>query len=359
MVSSKKISRALVVMAIGLGAIAPNPVTKLMMPPVVAQTTFPDTQNHWAQSCIEQLAAQEIISGYPDGTFRPNNPVTRAEFAAFVHNAFPDVEPIQDTTQFADVPGDYWAFEQIDSAYRRGFLSGYPQGEFRPTQEIPRVQTFVALASGLNYSPDKLPESILNGTYVDAGRIPDYAQEQIAGATQANIVVTSEPNRRWLDPEPVASRGEIAASLCQALPELPSVPSTHVAEENQYAATFGIIQERDEYDLILTENIPDSPDQVNAIPQQAAQRAFGLQRMDFPGGSQEEVDVNFIEPQKAIVTLTQTTLPDDSIRDRRYRVDVVPEATPAGNSWEIVWAGTQHRCQPGRGSQEWTTELCI
>lgn len=345
--------------AVGMGAIASTPIARLITSPANAQTSFPDIANHWAQTCIMQLATQDIISGYPDGTFRPDEAVTRAEFAAFVHNAFGDVDPVREPVNFADVPENYWATEQIESAYQRGFLSGYPGQEFRPAENIPRVQTFVALASGLDHSPDNAAESILNRTYVDAGRIPEYAQEQIAGATQANIVVTPEANRRWLDPETLASRGEIAASLCQALPDLPAVPSAHLAEADQYAARFGIIQERDEYDLILLENVPDEPNQINVTPEEAAQRAFGLQRFDTLEAAEEEVDVNFIEPEKAIVTLTQTRLPDDSIGDRRYRVEVVPEAIPAGRSWEIVWAGTQHRCQPGRGPQDWTTETCI
>jgi hypothetical protein len=353
-----KVPKALFTLtAIGVSAIAPN-LARFLMPPAVAQSRFPDIQNHWAQSCIEQLAAQEIISGYPDGTFRPEVPVTRAEFAAFVNNAFPDVDPVRGPVQFVDVTEDYWASEQIQSAYRKGFMSGYPYLEFRPTQEIPRVQTFVALASGLNYRPDDPTESILNRTYVDAGRIPEYAQEQIAGATQAEIVVNPVPNRHWLDPEPRASRGQVAASICQALPALPSVPSAHISEEDQFAARFGIIQKRDEYDLILTENIPDSP-QINATPEEAAKRAFGLDQRGTGGAAEQEVDDNFIEPNKAIVMLTQTTLPDDSVRDVRYRVEVALETTPAGDSWEIVWAGRQHRCEPGRGPQEWTTATCL
>jgi hypothetical protein len=345
---------------LGIGAISFATAPGAIAPTAVAQPTFSDIQEHWARNCIQQLATREIISGYPDGTFRPLSPVTRAEFAAFVDNAFPNVEPVRDSTRFVDVPPDYWAFERVDSAYRKGFVSGYPDGEFRPAEEIPRLETFVALASGLDYRPDEPPQSILNETYVDAGRIPEYAWEQIAGATEENIVVTPFPNRRWLDPEVKASRGEIAASLCQALPALPSVPSAHVAREGQYADEFGIIEERNEYNLIPTEDIPDLPGEVNATPEAAALKAFGLQQSAERGAAEQEVDVNFIEPYRAIVTLTQTDLGDDSIEDKRYRVEVVREGTPTGrNSWEIVWAGSQQRCQPGRGSQVWTTELCF
>lgn len=357
MIANHLAKTAFTATVMGISAVASNLLPWAVFP-AEAQARFPDIQDHWAQDCIEQLAAQEIISGYPDETFRPEEPVTRAEFAAFVDNAFPDQENVQGPVQFVDVPEDYWAFERVNRAYRRGFLSGYPQLEFKPNQEIPRVQTFVALASGLTYRPDQPTESILNRTYVDAGRIPEYAQDQVAGATQANIVVNPTPNRRWFDPDPLASRGEIAAMICQAMPELAAVSEAHVSEENQYAAEFGIVEERDDYSFILVEEIPSPPDQVNAVPEEAALNAFGL-RPEGGGPAEESVEENFIEPNTAIVMLTQTTLPDDSVGDIRYRVEVVLEATPAGDSWEIVWVGSQHRCQPGRGPQEWTTELCL
>lgn len=51
-------------------------------------TTFPDIQGHWAQSFIQSLAARGVIRGFPDGTFRPDEPVTRAQFAAMIRQAF-------------------------------------------------------------------------------------------------------------------------------------------------------------------------------------------------------------------------------------------------------------------------------
>jgi hypothetical protein len=99
----------------------------------------------------ETLAAKNIISGFPDGTFRPGEPVDRAEFAAMIANAFNANATRQlDETGFSDVPGDYWATSAIQEAYETGFLEGYPNNEFQPNQEIPKVQAIVALANGLD-----------------------------------------------------------------------------------------------------------------------------------------------------------------------------------------------------------------
>jgi hypothetical protein len=117
--------------------------------------SYTDIQGHWAQFCIQQLNQQGTISGYPNNTFRPNNSITRAEYAAMLNQAFPQVEPERGATNFTDVPASFWGQEAIQTAYRKGFLSGYPNQQFRPNDLISRVETFVALASGLDYGPPR------------------------------------------------------------------------------------------------------------------------------------------------------------------------------------------------------------
>lgn len=208
--------------------------------PATAQTTsrFEDIEGHWAQTCIQQLAQQDIISGYPDGTFRPSKPVTRAEYAAFIDNAFPNIEPERGAINFRDVPANYWAWDEIRATYRKGFLSGYPGQVFRPEQNIPRAQAFVALASGLDYSPTQPVPEILISAYADAREIPDYARSAIAAATQQNLAIVQpvpeDPDLQVLRPEREATRAEIAAAICQAQIEPSVVPSEYVAQVGEY-----------------------------------------------------------------------------------------------------------------------------
>jgi len=82
--------------------------------------------------------------------------------------------------------------------------------------------------------------------------------------------------------------------------------------------------------------------------------AFGTAEMPTEGNFSQEVTIVEQTTTDAIVTLTQTGLLDDSVEGVRYWL----EFDAGENAWEMVWAGRQVRCYPGRGSQDWTTELC-
>ncbi len=173
---------------------------------------FPDVQGHWAQSYIEALAARDVLGGFPDGTFRPNDPVTRAQFAAIVTKAFAST-PKRAASDFVDVNRSFWGYEAIQTAYRGDFLSGYPGQIFRPDQQIPRVQVLVSLASGLGFSAGD-PTAL--GKYLDAAMIPSWAAGAVAAATERSIVV-NYPDIGQLQPNLEASRAEVAAFVYQAL----------------------------------------------------------------------------------------------------------------------------------------------
>lgn len=115
---------------------------------------FSDIKTHWARPFIEALAAKNIIAGYIDGTFRPNQPVDRDEFAAIVSQAFNQnqVRQINSGTMYKDVPSAYWAAPAIKEAYETGFMNGYSGGFFRPRTEISRAQALVDIANGLHMS---------------------------------------------------------------------------------------------------------------------------------------------------------------------------------------------------------------
>ncbi len=123
-------------------------------PAIAASNTasFPDTQNYWAQPFIESLAEKNIVSGYPDGTYRPEKPVDRDEFAAIVRDAFNQKKErqIASGSAYKDVPQGYWAASAIKSAYEMGFMQGYPGGYFRPQQPVTKVEAISALAKNLN-----------------------------------------------------------------------------------------------------------------------------------------------------------------------------------------------------------------
>ena len=189
----------------------------------MATPTMHDIQGHWAQSCIERLVQQTIFSGYPDGSFQPERPVTRAEFAALVSRAFA-VTDKRETCTFLDVPGDHWAGTMIQKAYRGGWLSGYPEGTFLPNQPMPRAQVLVALTAGLDLAAVRPPDSLLSQYLEDAVLVPGYAKAGVAAALEHQLVV-NYPNPRRLVPLKAATRADVAAFLHQALVHATGEPS--------------------------------------------------------------------------------------------------------------------------------------
>lgn len=102
----------------------------------------------------------------------------------------------------------------------------------------------------------------------------------------------------------------------------------------------------------LTKNEALSGEEPKAI----ALAAFG--DVDSEGGSRD-VKVEYPQPDRAVVIITQTGVADDSVRAIRYRAELVPTSkSQTGKQWKIVWAGSQFTCQPGRGHQDWSMKLC-
>lgn len=188
--------------------------------PAQTQTTtsFRDvSSNYWASPFIQALAQRNVISGFTDGTFKPDQPVTRAQFAAMIQKAF-NQNPTRQLSQggFRDVPASYWAASAIQEAYETGFMSGYPNNRFLPNQQIPKVQAIVALTSGLGLSAGDTTTNVLSTYYSDAADIPAYAVNNVGAATQANLVV-NYPELKVLNPKVSLTRAEAAALLYQAL----------------------------------------------------------------------------------------------------------------------------------------------
>lgn len=203
-------------LSLALGTIAGAAAPMVMTAPASAQATFSDVaSDNWASPFIQELASRNIIAGFPDGTFRPNEPVTRAQFAAIILKAFPNAPRVNNPINFSDVPSNYWGFQAIQNAYATGFLAGFPGGTFRPNDNIPRAQALVSLANGLKYTSTQPADTVLQ-VFTDASTIPGYARTSIAAATERRIVVNF-PDVQRLSPNEVATRADVAAFIYQSL----------------------------------------------------------------------------------------------------------------------------------------------
>jgi hypothetical protein len=183
----------------------------------VAQAS--DVGGNWAEPFIKALVEKDIIKGYPDGTFKPDQPVTRAEFAALLNKAF-DLKQVRPARKFKDLPKKFWANAVIQKAYQSGFLTGYPNGTFAPKQNIIRIQSLVSLINGSKLEPSGSLD--INGVFGDAAQVPSYGQNALVAATQRCIAVSNEYDSSKLPggnfgPNTVATRADVAAYIHQVL----------------------------------------------------------------------------------------------------------------------------------------------
>jgi len=102
----------------------------------------------WYAKGVKYMAKHGIVSGYKDGTFKPNEPMTRAEFAAIAAK-FDKLEPSK-VNMFKDVPENHWAKSCINSAAKKGWVSGFPDGTYHPNESITRVQVVTIINNMLD-----------------------------------------------------------------------------------------------------------------------------------------------------------------------------------------------------------------
>jgi hypothetical protein len=190
--------------------------------PSAVTPNFTDLGQHWARPFIDSLSRQNLISGFQDGSFQPDAPMTRAQFAALVVGAY-NPEPKRSASSFRDVLNNFWAAQAIQRAYQSEFLSGFPDYTFAPNHPVLKLQVLLALVSGLGLTPQAPPELSVLEAYRDRNQIPLYAQGAIATATQLQLVF-NYPHLDEINPLRIATRAEVAAMVYQGMVVLEQVP---------------------------------------------------------------------------------------------------------------------------------------
>jgi len=217
---------AIVVPAKPIARSSPAPTTtkpkagKAKVGPVIL-SDVPD--KYWARPFIVALVDRKIFTDFTDNKFRPDEPMTRAELARLIQRMSDDKEPIRKPINFKDVKDKNPAAPAIDHTVKTGYLKGYPNNEFRPDKNIPRVEVILALASGLNLKRSAKASKTLQ-IYTDRTKVPKWAVDKVAAATEAGIVV-NHPKRTLLQPNRTATRAEVAVMIYQAMAKKGQVPA--------------------------------------------------------------------------------------------------------------------------------------
>ncbi len=185
--------------------------------PVKVDTTgaAADTRGHWAEQYIALLSKRGTIGGFPDGSFKPNDLITRAQFAAIASRAL-NLPPAGRPATFRDVPAKYWAANVISQVNDAGLVTGFPDGSFRPEDKITRAQALVILSKALN-NPNADTAAVTR--FKDGNTVPTWALPSVAKAANAGIIV-SYPDHESIKPNELATRADVAALTYQTMASL-------------------------------------------------------------------------------------------------------------------------------------------
>lgn len=182
-----------------------------------AVPSFWDLRGHWSQAAVTALAARGFIEGFPDGSYRPDQMVTRAQVAKLVSLVLGQQQAAEPaalvSSRFRDMSG-HWARGHAEVLAELNVMRGYPGGLFRPEQPVSRLELVILAARAAGLEP--AAGGAAPG-FPDDDRIPAWAAAEVAAAVAAGLIQEIYPTAQPLEPARMATRGEAGGLLARAL----------------------------------------------------------------------------------------------------------------------------------------------
>lgn len=200
---------------------APNQTTPTTQPvtptqiPGGADVSFTDTAGHWAANWITLAARRGIFKGNPDGTFKPNNPVSRGDYVLTLYRMAgePALPAGANAAPFADVPATAYYARAVAWAYANGFVSGRGNG-FDPSASVTRQEAMKILFAyaGAQSGMELLLAGIYDQSFADSAEIADWAKNALYWAVYHEIINGMDGG---LNPTGQTTRAQIAKILVE------------------------------------------------------------------------------------------------------------------------------------------------
>ncbi|SHF09234.1 S-layer homology domain-containing protein, partial [Anaerotignum propionicum] len=194
----------------------------LAIAPVSAFAASNDIRGHWAERTITQWQDKGLIGGYQDGTFKPDKPATRAEFARIMNQALGLNH--KGNVSFSDVSSRDWFYNDVAIAMGEQYTAGYPDGTFKPNEIITRAQAAVFIAKALGASGGSL------ASFKDASSIPAWAQGAVGGIVEKGYM-SGYPDGTFR-PNAVLTRAEAVSTLNRIMGVKPVEEETKKTEKD-------------------------------------------------------------------------------------------------------------------------------
>ena len=197
---------------------------------------YPDVDStHWAAKQIEELTEKGVIVGYPDGTFKPDENVSRAEFASMAIKALgQEHTTVAQPVTFTDIDTSFWAYDAIQKALYFDLISCPPQGEpFRPDDTVTRAESISVAVNALTTEQisDMKAKEVLSKKYADLNEVPEWFVIPAGKAEILNmLVVIPSEDKAKIEADRPATRAEVTAILYDMMEQAKLNPNAKLAE---------------------------------------------------------------------------------------------------------------------------------
>ncbi len=216
---------------------------------VIPVFAYPDVDStHWAAKQIEELTEKGVIVGYPDGTFQPDENVSRAEFASMAIKALgQEHTTVAQPVTFTDIDTSFWAYDAIQKALYFDLISCPPQGEpFRPDDTVTRAESISVAVNALTTEQisDLKAKEVLSKKFADVNEVPQWFLIPAGKAEILNMLVTipSEDKAR-IEANRPATRAEVTAILYDMMEQAKLNPNAKLAEAMRKKTGDGYVVE--------------------------------------------------------------------------------------------------------------------
>ncbi|MDU6113842.1 MAG: S-layer homology domain-containing protein [Paeniclostridium sordellii] len=181
-----------------------------------ANPKLSDVNGHWANKEIQQFISNGFINGYEDGTFKPDNSITRAEFVKIANKYFGFTA--KGNENFTDVNQGDWFYNDICIAQKEGYINGYEDGTFKPDKTITREEAAKIITWIKNREDVKIDK--LNN-FIDGHKVSDWAKKYVEGAIEFGYIKGDDKGK--INPLSNITRAESVSMLSRVVNEVPVV----------------------------------------------------------------------------------------------------------------------------------------
>lgn len=202
------------------------------------------SESHWAYQPIKFLTEVGVVVGYPDGTYKPDIPVTRAEFASMAIKALgQENTTVSQPIHFSDITPDFWAYDIIQKAVYFDLIPNSKGESYRPFDSVTRAEAINIAVNALttNQISQQKANDIISKSYEDYTQMPAWFLMAAAKAHILDLVVVMPGHEGQMEANRPANRAEVAMILYKMMQEAKLNPNAKLAEVMQKRTADGYI----------------------------------------------------------------------------------------------------------------------